>query len=90
MVTDWFNKKKINERIKEHKRDNGREKSTIAKIALNNKININCNKTKKLAIYNNRNYAYCCESTKIISNFTLWAKIIQDFLSNLSKTEMHK
>ena len=47
---------------------NIREKTTIAKIVLNELININYNKTKKIANYDNRNYAFCREVLEIASN----------------------
>ena len=59
-ILHWFNKKKIKQKIKEQKRDacNGRKKKTAtAKTVLNENININYNKTKKIVNYKNRNYA---------------------------------
>ena len=57
-------------KIKEHKGNmhNCREKTAIAKITLNKNININYNKTKKIAIYNNRNYVFCCKTLEIASS----------------------
>ena len=57
-------------RIKEHNGDtcNNRENTSIAKIALTENININYDNTKKLAIFNNRNYTFCREAIEIISN----------------------
>ena len=46
----------------------GREKTAIVKVYLNENINVNYDKTKKLTNYNNRNYAYCQEAIEIISN----------------------
>ena len=55
--------------IKEHKNDthNSREKRAIVKKVLAKNININNNNTKKLSNYNNRNYAYCRETLKIVA-----------------------
>ena len=57
-------------RILVHKRDvcNEREKIAIAKMTINENININYDKTKKFANYNNRNYVYCCKVIEIISS----------------------
>ena len=62
-------KKLIKRKIKEHKGEthNGKEKAAIAKIALNENISINYKEAKKLANYNNRNYAYCHEALEIAS-----------------------
>ena len=68
---------KNKERIKEHKVDihNNRENTAIAKIALTENININCNITKKLANFNNRNYTFCRKAIKSLSNNKTYNKI---------------
>ena len=45
-----------------------KKKTVIAKITLNENTNINYDKMKKLANYNNRNHAYNCTPKEIISN----------------------
>ena len=54
----------------EHKRNihDGKETTAIGKIALNEAINVNYKKTKKLTNYNNWNYIYCYKAIEIISN----------------------
>ena len=67
--------------MKEHKKNelNGREKTAIAIIVLNK--NINYNKTKKLANYKKRKYAYCCKALEIasINQRCLYVGIFPDF-----------
>ena len=60
-------KRKIKERIKEHQNDirNSKNNTAIAKLALNQNIQINFNNLKKLANYNNRTYGYCREAIEI-------------------------
>ena len=70
---DWnigLTRRKIKEKIREYKGDiwNGIEKTDIVKITLNENININYDKTRKVTNYNNRNYAYFRELTEILSN----------------------
>ena len=63
-------KRKIKERIKEHKGDmcNNKENTVIAKIAQTENVNINYNNTKKLANFINRIYTFCSEAIEITSN----------------------
>ena len=63
-------KRKVKERIKDYKGDihNGREEEAVVKTTLNDNMNINYNKAKKLANYNDRSYAYFPEALEIASS----------------------
>ena len=67
-------KQKIYERSKEHLSDikNAKNNTAIARLALNENIKIDFNKTKKLSIYNNRTYGYYHETIEIKNNNTTY------------------
>ena len=77
-VTKW----KIDERIIEHQGwiKNGKNKATIARLALNKNIKIDFNKAIKLSNWNNRTYRYCCEIIEIKTNNKTCNDIEQFFL----------
>ena len=53
--------------IKINNNKKNKKKTSMSKIVLNENI-INYDKTRKLANYSNRNYAYCRESMMILLN----------------------
>ena len=60
----------INERIKEHQGyiKNGKNNTAIERLALNENIRFDFNKTKILSNYNNKTYGYCCKTIEIKNN----------------------
>ena len=58
------------EKLKKYKSDvhNNRENTVVAKIVLTKNININYDKSKKLADFNDRNCGFFMEAIEIISN----------------------